>query len=155
MNILDYENYEVTQKYNGDVKGGHTGIDIIGRGLGTTRVKAYADGKVVLVVTGKCNDRSSTGANSYGNYIQIDHGNGFSTLYAHLSKVNVKAGDNIKKGDFIGEMGNTGNSTGLHLHFEVRKNNYVIDPTNYIKKETHTDKSKELKERILEVLKDY
>lgn len=155
MNILDFEDYDVTQKYSGNVKGGHTGIDIIGKGAGTTRIKAYDNGKVIKVVTGKSNDRLASGVNSYGNYVQIDHGNGLSTLYAHLSIVNVKVGDTVKKSDYIGEMGNSGNSTGTHLHFEVRKNNYVINPIDYIKKDALTDRSKELKERILEVLKDY
>ena len=71
--------------------------------------------------------------NSYGNYIVIDHGDGVSTVYAHCSKLNVAKGDTVKKGDKIGEVGTTGNSTGNHLHFEFRLNGKYIDPFTYIK----------------------
>ena len=71
--------------------------------------------------------------NSYGNYIVIDHGDGVSTVYAHCSKLNVAKGDTVKKGDKIGEVGTTGNSTGNHLHFEFRLNGKFIDPFTYIK----------------------
>lgn len=71
--------------------------------------------------------------NSYGNYIVIDHGDGVSTVYAHCSKLNVSKGDTVKKGDKIGEVGTTGNSTGNHLHFEFRLNGKYIDPFTYIK----------------------
>lgn len=70
---------------------------------------------------------------SYGNYIVIDHGGGVSTVYAHCSKLLVKVGDKVKKGDHIAEVGTTGNSTGYHLHFEFRKDGKYIDPFNYIK----------------------
>ncbi len=71
--------------------------------------------------------------NSYGYYIVIDHGDGVSTVYAHCSKLNVAKGDTVKKGDKIGEVGTTGNSTGNHLHFEFRLNGKYTDPFNYIK----------------------
>jgi murein DD-endopeptidase MepM/ murein hydrolase activator NlpD len=71
--------------------------------------------------------------NSYGNYIVIDHGDGVSTVYAHCSKLNVAKGDTVKKGDKIGEVGTTGNSTGNHLHYEFRLNGKYIDPFTYIK----------------------
>jgi len=70
---------------------------------------------------------------SYGNYIVIDHGDGVSTVYAHCSKLLVSVGDKVKKGQHIGEVGTTGNSTGYHLHFEFRKNGKYTDPFNYIK----------------------
>jgi murein DD-endopeptidase MepM/ murein hydrolase activator NlpD len=71
--------------------------------------------------------------NSYGNYVVIDHGDGVSTVYAHCSKLNVTKGATVKKGDKIGEVGTTGNSTGNHLHFEFRLNGKYIDPFTYIK----------------------
>ncbi len=71
--------------------------------------------------------------NSYGNYVVIDHGGGVSTVYAHCSKLLVKVGDKVKKGDHIAEVGTTGNSTGYHLHFEFRKDGKYTDPFNYIK----------------------
>jgi murein DD-endopeptidase MepM/ murein hydrolase activator NlpD len=69
----------------------------------------------------------------YGNRVMIDHGNGFVTLYGHLSRIYVEAGQNVKKGDQIGQMGSTGRSTGPHLHFEIRKNGNLLNPFDFLK----------------------
>lgn len=71
--------------------------------------------------------------NIYGNYIKVDHGKGVETLYGHLSKVNVSINQKVKKGDTIGKVGNTGRSTGPHLHFELRLNGIAQNPMAYIK----------------------
>lgn len=70
--------------------------------------------------------------NAYGYHIVLDHGNGFQTLYAHLNSYYVNAGDNVAKGVQIGEMGNTGNSTGPHLHFEVRHGTVQRNPSGFL-----------------------
>jgi murein DD-endopeptidase MepM/ murein hydrolase activator NlpD len=69
---------------------------------------------------------------SYGNYVLIDHGGGMATLYAHMTRRAVSVGDTVSIGQVIGYVGSTGNSTGNHLHFEVRKNGEVQQPRNYI-----------------------
>ncbi len=71
---------------------------------------------------------------SWGNYVLIDHGNGFKTRYAHCSKLKVKAGDKVAQGQYIGNVGSTGYSTGPHLHFEVIKNGSLVDPLKYVKR---------------------
>lgn len=70
-------------------------------------------------------------SSGYGNRIMIDHGNGFVTLYAHLSVIQVSPGQRVNKGDVIGQMGSTGRSTGTHLHFEVRQGGVLLNPMNY------------------------
>ncbi len=72
--------------------------------------------------------------NSWGNYVLIDHGNGFKTRYAHCSKLDVKAGDKVAQGQYIAKVGSTGFSTGPHLHFEVIKNGVLVNPLNYVKR---------------------
>ena len=67
---------------------------------------------------------------SFGNYIEIDHGNGYLTVYGHLHNRNVKAGDKVIRGDKIGEVGNTGRSTAPHLHYEILYNKKHINPKN-------------------------
>ncbi len=69
----------------------------------------------------------------YGNYIIVDHGGGFSTLYGHLSEIYVKPGDRVARGQVIGRMGSTGRSTGTHLHFETRVNGTPVSPAGYFK----------------------
>ncbi|MBQ7132228.1 MAG: peptidoglycan DD-metalloendopeptidase family protein [Oscillospiraceae bacterium] len=69
---------------------------------------------------------------SYGNYVMIDHGNGYVTLYAHASALNVEAGAQVTQGTKIAEIGSTGNSNGNHVHFEVRQNGAYTNPLNYI-----------------------
>lgn len=69
----------------------------------------------------------------YGNRVIIDHGNGFTTLYAHLAKVLVSPGDYVGKGQTIGIMGTTGRATGIHVHFEIRKNGVVLNPLSFLK----------------------
>ena len=69
---------------------------------------------------------------SYGNYVIIDHGNEFITLYGHLTEVDVEIGDEVKKGDVIGKMGSTGFSTGDHLHIEIRYQGYILNPAFYL-----------------------
>lgn len=91
---------------------GYNSIDI-GAPIGTP-VYAAADGEVIVVKGG------SAWNGGYGNYIVIKHSNGTQTLYAHLSKNQVSIGDNVSKGEQIGLSGNTGRSTGPHLHYEVR-----------------------------------
>ena len=69
---------------------------------------------------------------SYGLYVVVDHGNGFTSLYAHLSQINVKVGRKVSQGEVLGLGGRTGNSTGNHLHFEIRSNGSVVDPLKYL-----------------------
>jgi murein DD-endopeptidase MepM/ murein hydrolase activator NlpD len=87
-----------------------------------TEVYATGNGKVVEV------EVSSWG---YGKSIIIDHGYGYRTLYAHLSSFKVKKGDRVKRGDLIGLVGNTGKSTGPHLHYEVERNGQKVNPVAY------------------------
>ena len=68
---------------------------------------------------------------SFGNYVEVDHGNGYVTIYGHLSSRNVKNGDKIYRGQKIGEVGNTGRSTAPHLHYEIKYKNQSIDPTEF------------------------
>lgn len=72
--------------------------------------------------------------NSWGNYVLIDHGNGFKTRYAHCSKLEVKAGEKVAQGQYIAKVGNTGYSFGAHLHFEVIKNGVLVDPLKYVQR---------------------
>lgn len=69
----------------------------------------------------------------YGNHIIIDHGNGFKTLYGHLSSISVVTGQRVSRGSTIGQMGSTGRSTGTHLHFEIRTGTGNVDPMGYLK----------------------
>ena len=97
----------------------HNGMDIAANS-GTT-VFAADGGKVVL----------AEWYGGYGNCIMIEHGNGYKTLYGHLSYIGVKAGQYVNQGDNIGQVGSTGNSTGPHLHFEVYLNGNRIDPEQF------------------------
>ena len=110
----------------------HKAVDVVKYKSQLDNIIAHTDGKVVFCQTGMKNNKLSSGNASYGNCVRIDHGNGYSTLYAHLATVTVKLGDKVSKGQVIGKMGNTGRSFGAHLHFEVRKDNVRIDPTPYL-----------------------
>jgi murein DD-endopeptidase MepM/ murein hydrolase activator NlpD len=70
---------------------------------------------------------------AYGNTIDLEHGFGFGTRYGHLSKILVKQGQAVKKGQVIAIQGSTGRSTGLHLHYEVRYNDKPVNPKNFLK----------------------
>ena len=75
--------------------------------------------------------RADNRAIGYGKHIRINHGFGYLTLYAHLNSYNVVRGQNVKKGDIIGFVGNTGRSKGVHLHYEVHKDGKKVNPVNY------------------------
>ena len=99
----------------------HSGVDLaVAEG---TPVYAADNGKVIV---------AEDSGNGYGNYIILDHQNGFKTLYGHNSKLLVSVGDIVAKGDKIALSGNTGNSTGPHLHFEVHVNDEKVDPQQYL-----------------------
>lgn len=97
----------------------HLGMDFTGKM--NTPVYATGNGKIIIVDK----DRG------YGKRVVIDHGYGYKTIYAHLNRFNVKVGKRVKRGEVIGYLGNTGISTGPHLHYEVQKNNRAVNPINY------------------------
>jgi hypothetical protein len=99
----------------------HTGLDFRA-GTGDP-VRATANGKVA----------SSGWAGGYGRMVEIDHGNGLSTRYGHLSEINVKVGDQIRIGQVIGAVGSTGRSTGPHLHYETRIDGEAVDPQKFLR----------------------
>lgn len=69
----------------------------------------------------------------YGRMVEIDHGNGLTTRYAHMSRIKVSEGQKVETGDIVGEVGNSGRSTGPHLHYEVRRNGNALDPLRFLK----------------------
>jgi murein DD-endopeptidase MepM/ murein hydrolase activator NlpD len=87
-----------------------------------TPILAPADGVVIKAGFG-------TG---YGNMVELHHGYGIKTLFAHNSRLNVKTGQRVKRGDVIAYLGDTGSSTGPHLHYEVRLNNLPVNPLRYM-----------------------
>lgn len=97
----------------------HAGVDI-GASAGSTIVAA--DGGTVS---------EATYSDSYGNYVMINHGNGYATVYAHMSSMAVSAGQTVSQGDTIGYVGSTGWSTGPHCHFEIHLNGATTDPAGY------------------------
>jgi len=99
----------------------HTGLDF--RAASGDPVRATANGKVV----------SSGWAGGYGRMVEIDHGNGLSTRYGHLSEIGVRVGDQIKIGQVIGAVGSTGRSTGPHLHYETRIDGEAVDPQKFLR----------------------
>jgi len=103
----------------------HYGLDFVAN-IGTP-IYATGNARVQYVINNL--DKSSQG---YGNLIILDHGYGYKTLYAHLSKFNVKAGQEVKRGEIIGYVGSTGLSTGPHLHYEVIKNGRKVNPIHYL-----------------------
>jgi len=98
----------------------HSGLDIAAA-YGNP-VVAPADGYVI----------STTFDKFYGNCIKINHGGGVVTLFGHLSKIEVKEGQRVKRGDEIGKVGNTGRSLGSHLHYEIRENDKILNPMKFI-----------------------
>ena len=102
--------------------GGHPAIDIAG--WTGAPVKAADSGYVALATGGW--------SGGYGNHVIVDHGNGFVTLYAHLNSIYVSAGESVTRGQQIGSLGNTGNSTGPHLHLEIRYQGVPRNPLSYL-----------------------
>lgn len=100
----------------------HQGLDIAAK-IGTP-IKAVADGTIT---------HSGT-MGGYGNLIIIDHGNGITSYYGHCNKLYKKVGEKVSAGDVIAEVGSTGNSTGPHLHFEIRQNGKYVNPQKYLYK---------------------
>ena len=109
----------ITQRY----LAWHKGIDIANKSGGA--ILAADSGRVV--VAGWIDNAG------YGNRVMVDHGNGYLTLYAHMSKISVKVGQSVKRGDVLGSMGSTGRSTGVHLHFEIRTSGGNVNPFDYLK----------------------
>jgi len=102
----------------------HTGMDFSAT-IGTP-IYATGDG---TISSDKGSDK--VGGHGYGRYVVIDHGYGYKTLYAHMSKIIVKPGQHVKRGEIIGYVGNSGSSTAPHLHYEVVKNGQKINPINF------------------------
>ena len=98
----------------------HKGMDF----TSARGIPIYATGNGVVT-------RADGSASGFGNHVRIDHGFGYLTLYAHLSKYNVKRGQKVKRGDLIGFVGSTGRSQAPHLHYEVHKNGHAINPINF------------------------
>jgi murein DD-endopeptidase MepM/ murein hydrolase activator NlpD len=98
----------------------HAGIDIAA-GIGTP-----------IIAAGSGTVTRAGWNNGFGNYVSIDHGGGYSTAYGHLNSISVRSGQSVSSGQTIGTVGSTGDSTGPHLHFEVRVNGIPKDPLEYI-----------------------
>ena len=102
-------------------KATHKGVDLASRT--GNKIKTQAKGKVTRAEFTR----------GYGNLVVVDHGNGFTTKYAHMNKIYVKKGDHVDYNTALGEVGSTGRSTGPHLHYEVLYQGRPVDPMPFIK----------------------
>ncbi len=114
----------------------HEGVDL----TAPTGTAVYATGDGTI--------SQSQVRNGYGELIEIDHGFGYKTRYAHLSARFVKPGDKVTRGQVIGEVGNTGVSSGPHLHYEVRYRDNTVNPIHFFNKDMSAESYKELMEQI-------
>lgn len=116
----------------------HEGVDL----AAPKGTPVYATGNAVV--------REARWRNGYGNLIELNHGFGYKTRYGHLSKMFVKVGDSVTRGQVIGEVGNTGVSEGAHLHYEVRFRDNTVNPIHYFNKDMSPEAYVELMNQIEE-----
>lgn len=121
INLITPTKGIVTSRFGQRARNNHKGIDI-GAPKGTP---IYAAASGTVIYSGNRND-------GYGNYIILNNGNGITTYYAHCSELLASLGQHVEQGQLIGKVGSTGNSTGNHLHFEVRVNGTAQNPQNYV-----------------------
>jgi len=116
----------------------HNGIDIAGR-IGTD-IHATGNGTVITAKMSRY---------GYGREVKVDHGFGFITIYGHLEDINVRVGQKVKRGEVVGTLGNTGRSTGPHLHYEVRKNGHTVNPMYFFYENLTSDEYTVLASRAI------
>ena len=137
--VIEQRECEITENYSSD----HQAIDLVGINPKLDYVISHSPGKVIIYQDGFDNLKGSIGDLSYGNFVKIDHGNGYATLYAHMQKnLLVKNGQNIKQGQRLGYMSDSGNAYGGYLHFEIWKDGIRINPYDYLDKDLYTEKLK-------------
>lgn len=148
--VLKSKKCEISQYYNDS----HSAIDIVGENYTLDYITAHSQGRIVEIQDGRSNMKGSIGNIAYGNYIKIDHQNGYQTLYAHMQAgLNVKNNQYIEQGTIIGYMGDSGDAYGAHLHFEVWKDGRRINPTEFLNKDFPSNiKDQELKYNIGDVV---
>lgn len=127
-------NYRIHPIYK--IKHFHTGMDF----TAPTGTEIYATGDGTI-------EKAENAGNGYGIHVIINHGYGYQTLYGHMSRVKVHPGQKIKRGELIGYVGNTGTSSGPHVHYEVIKNGEKINPVNYF----YSDLTPEEYEKVIEL----
>lgn len=139
INVLQNGVHYMTSPFGKRGAGMHNGIDLIGKGYARDSIVAFADGKVIATLN-TCSGKTP----ATGNFVKIDHGNGFLTVYYHMAKgtVKVNVGDIVTAGTVIGYMGTTGDSTGNHLHFGIKKGSAWIDPRPYLEGKKVMEKAK-------------
>ena len=122
----------ITQQKTGKTSSiaGRIGLDIHSTGNGT-------------VITAKMSRYG------YGHEVKVDHGFGFITIYGHLEDINVKVGQKVSRGEVVGTLGNTGRSTGPHLHYEVRKNGHTVNPMYFFYENLTSDEYTVLASRAI------
>lgn len=132
--VITESEKRITNPYSSN----HRGVDL---GWRTNEkeniVYPNCKGKVLEVVTGQPNNPNATGVASWGNYVLVEHENGYTTRYAHLREVYTRVGETVDESISIGLMGESGNANGRHLHFEVSRSRSSadrIDPTPYLTK---------------------
>lgn len=115
--------------------GYHKGIDVADEGIFGTPAKAFMDGEITISDSQGTTDPSDSNnmGTGYGYYVEVDHGNGIKTRYAHLMSKGKEEGTKVKKGEKIGDVGSTGASTGAHLHFEILQDGDKVDPLPHLK----------------------
>lgn len=116
----------------------HDGVDL----SGPTGLPIYSTSNGKVVVSGR--------ESGYGLTVVVDHGYGYKTRYAHLNKIRVKKGQVVRRGEQIGDLGNTGRSTGPHLHYEVIYRNHHVNPINYLKRHMSSGEFSEFIENVAE-----
>jgi murein DD-endopeptidase MepM/ murein hydrolase activator NlpD len=122
------DNFYVTRGFRADKKQAHDGLDL--RGYKGAPIYAVQAGKVIY---------SGRKFKGYGNVVMIEHKNGWTSLYAHLTKRSVKTGAHVKRRQIVGTMGKTGRAFGVHLHFELMKNKLAVDPLPYLQRSIAND----------------
>lgn len=133
--VLKSGKHRITSPYGSRNGGWHNGVDVVKYHSSLDYITAHTDGIVVDIQDGLNNRQGDLSKKGYGNMIKLSH-NGYYTLYAHMKKgLKLKLGDKVSKGDILGYMGNSGNSYGAHLHFEVWRGSTRIDPTPYLTKD--------------------